>query len=82
MAERNPYYISFGRIPIQYISRSIVIDSVMEMLLSDQVEEQAFKLTGIRGMGKPKNGWKKICLLSQVRWKKQRHKWLQEVLKF
>lgn len=52
MAERNPYYISFGRIPIQYISRSIVIDSVMEMLLSDQVEEQAFKLTGIRGMGK------------------------------
>ena len=52
MAERNPYYISFGRIPTQYISRSVIIDSIMETLLSDRIEEQAFKLTGIRGMGK------------------------------
>lgn len=52
MAERNPYYISFGRIPTQYIGRSIMIDSIMEMLLSERIEEQAFKLTGIRGMGK------------------------------
>ena len=52
MTERNPYYISFGRIPTQYISRSVIIDSIIEILLSDRVEEQAFKLTGIRGMGK------------------------------
>lgn len=52
MAEKNPYYISFGRIPTQYISRSLVIDSIIESLDSDIVQEQAFKLTGIRGMGK------------------------------
>lgn len=52
MNEKNPYYISFGRIPTQYISRSVVIDSILETLDSETVEEQAFKLTGIRGMGK------------------------------
>lgn len=52
MAERNPYVISFGRIPTQYISRSLIIDSIVETLESEVVEEQAFKLTGIRGTGK------------------------------
>lgn len=52
MAERNPYAISFGRIPNQYISRDYMIDSIVEILESDIVEEQAFKLTGIRGTGK------------------------------
>lgn len=52
MADKNPYYISFGRIPTQYISRSVVIDSIVESLDSEDIEEQAFKLTGIRGMGK------------------------------
>ena len=49
---KNPYYISFGRIPTQYISRSIIIDSIVEEMENDIVKEQAFKLTGIRGMGK------------------------------
>ena len=49
---RNPYVISFGRIPTQYISRSLLIDNIIETLESDVVEEQAFKLTGIRGTGK------------------------------
>lgn len=52
MAKRNPYVISFGRIPTQYISRSLLIDNLIETLNSDIVEEQAFKLTGIRGTGK------------------------------
>lgn len=52
MAERNPYAISFGRIPTQYISRTIVIDSIIDSLESDIIEEQAFKLTGVRGTGK------------------------------
>lgn len=52
MAERNPYAISFGRIPTQYISRDILIDDIVETLNSDVVEEQAFKITGIRGTGK------------------------------
>ena len=49
---RNPYVISFGRIPTQYISRNLLIDNIIETLESDVVEEQAFKLTGIRGTGK------------------------------
>ena len=52
MSKRNPYTISFGRIPNQYISRTVLIDNIIESLESDQVEEQAFKLTGIRGTGK------------------------------
>lgn len=52
MSERNPYFISFGRVPVQFISRNVIIDSIIETLESDIVEEQAFKLTGIRGSGK------------------------------
>lgn len=52
MANRSPYSISFGRIPNQYISRSLLIEDLVETLNSDPVEEQAFKLTGIRGTGK------------------------------
>lgn len=49
---RNPYSISFGRIPNKYIDRSLLIDEIIETINSDIVEEQAFKLTGIRGTGK------------------------------
>lgn len=52
MAERNPYVISFGRIPTQYISRTLIIDNIIESLESDIIEEQAYKLTGVRGTGK------------------------------
>lgn len=52
MTNKNPYAISFGRIPTQYINRSLIVDSILESLESDIVEEQAFKLTGIRGTGK------------------------------
>lgn len=52
MTERNPYVISFGRIPTHYINRSLIIDTIIDILEADPVEEQAFKLTGIRGTGK------------------------------
>lgn len=52
MTGRNPYFISFGRIPTQYISRGVTLDSIIETLDSNPVEEQAFKLTGMRGTGK------------------------------
>lgn len=52
MEERNPYYISFGRIPTKYISRALFTDEIIETLEAEHVEEQAFKITGIRGMGK------------------------------
>jgi hypothetical protein len=52
MTERNPYAISFGRIPTQYISRDVIIDEIVSAFGSDIAEEQAFKITGIRGTGK------------------------------
>lgn len=52
MTERNPYVISFGKIPTQYISRGILIDTIGESLESDIIEEQAYKLTGVKGTGK------------------------------
>ena len=52
MIKRSPYTISFGRIPNQYISRSLLIEDIIDILNANPVEEQAFKLTGIRGTGK------------------------------
>ena len=49
---KNPYAISFGRIPTKNINRNAIIDSVIDAIDSDYVDEQAFKLTGIRGTGK------------------------------
>ena len=48
MADRNPYVIGFGRISTQYISRTILIDTIIESLESDVIDEQAYKLTGVR----------------------------------
>lgn len=52
MRKRNPYAISFGKLPTQYISRNLVIDSILDSLEETPSREQAFKLTGIRGTGK------------------------------
>lgn len=41
MTNRNPYAISFRRIPTQYISRCLIVDSILDSLESDIVEEQA-----------------------------------------
>lgn len=47
---KNPYTISFGKIPAKMISRDVIVDSILEALDGD--DEQAFKITGIRGTGK------------------------------
>ena len=52
MDKRNPYTISFGKIPTQYISRTHIIESISEAFDEEPTDEQAFKLTGIRGTGK------------------------------
>ncbi|WP_026495619.1 ATP-binding protein [Butyrivibrio sp. WCD3002] len=52
MSTKNPYTISFGKIPSKYLSRNYVIDSIAEAFERDVPDEQAFKLTGIRGTGK------------------------------
>ncbi len=52
MQKKNPYTISFGKIPTKYLSRNYIIDTITEALEDDEPDEQAFKLTGIRGTGK------------------------------
>lgn len=52
MTARNPYTIGFGKIPTEYISRNTILDSITEALTGDVPDEQAFKLTGMRGTGK------------------------------
>ena len=49
---RNPYSIGFGKIPTHYISRDILIDEILDTLISEEPQAQAYKLTGIRGSGK------------------------------
>jgi hypothetical protein len=48
----NPYSIGFGRIPTRFISRDILIDEIIDNINRDEIQGQAYKLTGIRGSGK------------------------------
>ena len=52
MVTANPYSLSFGKIPHQYISRDLIITDIVESLNNDISGEQAFKITGVRGTGK------------------------------
>ncbi len=52
MTKKNPYTISFGKIPSRYLSRTSIIDSIIENFESDVPDEQVYKITGIRGTGK------------------------------
>lgn len=70
MASKNPYTISFGKIPTQFISRSSIIDSITDALDSENPDEQAFKLTGIRGTGKT------VTLTAIERYFRERDEWI------
>ena len=70
MARKNPYTISFGKIPTQFINRNSIIDSITEALDSDVPDEQAFKLTGIRGTGKT------VTLTAIERYFRERKDWI------
>ena len=52
MTKKNPYTISFGKVPSKYLGRTGVVDSIIESFESEEPDEQDFKLTGIRGTGK------------------------------
>lgn len=52
MSQNNPYTIGFGKLPSEFISRNTIIDSITEAFTSDRPDEQAFKITGMRGTGK------------------------------
>ena len=50
--EKNPFSISFGKKPYQYIERDLVIDEIIDEISSDIIQNQCFMLTGVRGSGK------------------------------
>lgn len=70
MIDRNPYTISFGKIPTRFISRSSIIDSITDAIDSEVPDEQAFKLTGIRGTGKT------VTLTAIERYFSKREEWI------
>lgn len=49
---KNPFSLSFGRIPPEYIVRSSVIDQVVETFTCEPVTIQNYMITGVRGSGK------------------------------
>ena len=49
---KNPFSISFGKKPYQYIERELIIDEIMDDLQSDEIQNQCFMITGVRGSGK------------------------------
>jgi energy-coupling factor transporter ATP-binding protein EcfA2 len=49
---QNPFSISFGKKPHQYIERELIVDEILDELQSDIIQNQCFMLTGVRGSGK------------------------------
>lgn len=52
MAESNPYTLAFGKAPLQYISRTIPQNEVIEAFTAEHPSQQVYMVTGVRGTGK------------------------------
>lgn len=52
MSTKNPFSLSFGRKPNEYISRYADIEKVIETFTVPPVTDQIYVLTGVRGSGK------------------------------
>ena len=52
MMKKNPFAINFGRVPLQYIRRDILIDEIIDELSGEYVQNPCFMLSGTRGSGK------------------------------
>lgn len=50
--KKNPFTISFGRLPAEYIARSEQVEKVITTFTQPPVTDQIFVITGIRGTGK------------------------------
>ena len=48
----NPFSVSFGTEPANYISRFIQTDEVIEAFTADNASDHIFMITGVRGSGK------------------------------
>lgn len=49
---KNPFSISFGKKPYQYIERNMVMSEILDELQAEVIQSQCFMLTGVRGSGK------------------------------
>lgn len=52
MTGKNPYTITFGKLPIQYISRLAQTDEIISSFTAEEPSKQVYIITGIRGSGK------------------------------
>lgn len=48
----NPFTLSFGKKPLQYISRPIETNQILETFCADIPSNQIYMITGVRGSGK------------------------------
>lgn len=48
----NPFTLSFGKKPLQYISRIAQTNRILETFRSNIPSSQIFMITGVRGSGK------------------------------
>lgn len=48
----NPYTVSFGKKPKQFIDRSLSTDNILDVFLADEPSNQTYIITGVRGSGK------------------------------
>lgn len=48
----NPFTITFGKKPNEYVSRPLLQNEIIEEYLSEQSSNQVYMITGVRGSGK------------------------------
>ena len=49
---KNPFTLSFGRVPNEYITRTNEVDKIIDMFTQFPVTDQMYMLLGVRGSGK------------------------------
>ena len=52
MTKQNPFAINFGKLPVEYISRDIIVEEILQELYDENMQIQCFMLSGLRGSGK------------------------------
>lgn len=52
MSSKNPFSLSFGRIPPEYIARHSETEYIIDTFTQQPVTDQTFLITGVRGSGK------------------------------
>lgn len=49
---KNPFIITFGKRPVEYIHRPVQTDEILSMFTDDPVTNQIYIISGVRGAGK------------------------------